>query len=690
MKKIICLVMCALLITTVFSVNAETQAAAKECVYGIEDFEGVNVADKAVPNSMVREGSGYSKVEGTYSYVTAGEDGNKYLEIFDNSGTDSRDTAGIRIDIPAEKRQTTGKLTLVIDVNVPKTTLHGFMINASSSNNRNELSMAIVKDSLNQNITSVENATTSVNVGKQLSFFGAWETVTFVLDLDNKQVETYVGTKKLPAAPFRYADWEQAEYSINRIQIMGCNTTPNPKHIYFDNIAIYNFEKVPQIIPENTYLVNEDFENDETGKQPSSGTVNLNMNTNNKSDKTSVTVENKESLVASQTEVPEDFANETKFVKVSDYTRNNSNSHLMYNFTPQTGKIVVEYDIFKPRWTDANKDMVSNSATLININGEKVSSGGRGVALHMWGDRVQCYSNPDGGSTQTTQIIKSADGVLQYNKWVHFKIAIDYPSKTFDLIVDGNEYKNLPLRDNLTDNLKNINVIDFAGATIQGEDEWERTAYIDNIKAYRVDQAPAVESVKYFNTEGESLNSESIDVNNLNHIEIKFASGVETAVDSASVTASAITISGAAYEKEVLGNTVKLYPVLESGKTYSLILDGIKDTLGNSSAYVQYIFKTVAEADKIYFPANSAGTFVKGETVTGKIKTAKATVGVIALYSGDKLVNINKVDVPAGVETDCPISIPNDENTYSVKLFCFNNTSAIAPELSSVTLTQAQ
>lgn len=452
-----------------------------------------NFDDGNVPTSFVKIGS---FADGGYMKVVT-ENGRTFLDIKDTN----KDTGeGFYVNIPSEYQSTTGKMTITFDLYMKNGATAGFMVNARNSANQNELSSTVEKDKINQNISvpSFSSDTIITNAG----FCLEWKKLTYVMDFSSRKIDVYMGSELLKTVDFRWKS-QYLNNAITSIQILGRGTLSNdsdvPKTISIDNFAVYNYEVIPeeegappQDDNENEYLLNEDFEDETAGAAPSVGLITLNQQSGKKSDKTAVTVETKETLIAKTIEIPENFSNNTKFVKFSDYTKDNSNSNYKFDFTPQTGKVVIEYDLYKPLPSGFTNQQASNSAILVNADG--AGSPGRGMAIHQWASKMQNYYNPDGGSTVTNVFVSADSGVLKPNVWQHYEFIIDYKNKVFSANIDGNVYQNLSIRDNLETSLKNISMLKFSGATIMGTDEWERTAYIDNIKVYDAEKPPKAET----------------------------------------------------------------------------------------------------------------------------------------------------------------------------------------------------
>ena len=649
-----------------------------------EDFNGVDPADKALPSSIARQGNGYTKVDGTYSYVTESE-GRRYLEIKDNST--NTDTAGILFSIPADKRQKSGQVTLEMDVHMPAESAHGFMINARQSGSlvRNQMSVSIQKSSINQNVSTPNGSggyqTTSPSIAKNLTLDQGWHTLTFIMDLDTQTMDSYLDAEKLTTVDFRYkadALW----HSVDMIEIIGCNNTAAPKLLQLDNIAVYTYAKIPAVQPSNTYLINKTFENDTVGSAPALGSVST-VAEANRGEGTGIWVTNAEELAGQGDRVPGGKENNTRFVKFSDFSINKANTTWTIPFTAQTGKIAVEYDLCIPTAKGENK----NNAILTNING--TGQPGRGVALHQWQAKMQNYYNPDGGGTQTN--VFSNDGTLKGDTWQHYKIIADYTTKRFSVEIDGTLYEDLHLRDNLPANLANLDKLTFAGATIDGDVSYERTMYVDNIKAYRVDQPPFVKQVRFIDKDGQDMDASALDLRVFSHIEVELITGLESEIDLETVTAQTVQISGAAYTKTLENNVLKLIPVLEGGQPYTLTLQGIEDAYGNSLPLYEASFQTAVEAYRLSYPNHADGTFRKGELVTGRLTAQQPAVAVMALYRDNLLMQAQTKQATAGQSVDCAITVPDDDGVYQIKLFAWDAMDGMQPVvLHPLLLTQAQ
>lgn len=458
-----------------------------------------------LPEGIKQNGS-FSNAGDKFEVVSNG--GRTYLDIIDTSFGQGIGGQGFEVSIPMDKRPTSGKMTISADVFMddPTKSKAGFMFNAiggrkgDASATDNELSTTVECDLLSQNVSLPSFTTTKI--AENIGYHSEWKTLTFILDLDARKIDYYCDGTYLGQADFRWKDQNAGE-QIKIFQIVGRNNVAEnivPKKISIDNLKGVLGEVIPEgggTEPEppagGEYLLNEDFEKDTVGQLPSAGS--LSLPTSGENAKSKLTVETKESLTAEGANVPAG-GNDSQFVRFTDWTTENKNMTWSLPFAAQTGKLVVEYDLCIPTAKGDN----SKNAILTNINGEGPAGKGRGVSLHQWQRQAQSYANPGGGGT-VTNVFSNNDDTVKGDAWQHYKIIADYPNKSFTIEIDGKlitagDKGPLVLRDTLPDDLKNLNKLNFAGATIPADQtgEWERTAYIDNIKAYDFDNPPEEET----------------------------------------------------------------------------------------------------------------------------------------------------------------------------------------------------
>lgn len=196
--------------------------------------------------------------------------------------------------------------------------------------------------------------------------------------------------------------------------------------------------------PMVTRLIDEDFENQEIGKNLPTG-FEARPDTN----------ENFVDIV----NVPENSIGNDSEKAVRLFDNGSANTSLSYNFEPQTGQMVVELDYMQ-------EDMSTFARAIRLMDGSKnnveiFTGDGRGCEY----DYCWYFRN------QGDAVIIPENNRFSLNEWYHVRIEIDIPAQEFSIYINGDHSGTLPLQGTAS----KINV--FESHTWGNSDQ-----YLDNIK----------------------------------------------------------------------------------------------------------------------------------------------------------------------------------------------------------------
>ena len=415
--------------------------------------------------------------DGSSVMVTEEED-RSYLEIID---MDPISGDGIRLDIPQEQQQSSGKMTLAFDVKMESDTKAGFMVNARNAQNQNELSANFEKNRINQNI-SVPAPTTAV-MTENTGFVNSWKRLTFILDLDNRSIDTYVDNEKTSTVPFRWGEQYQGE-PLQQIQIIGRGDSAGftaellPKTMAIDNLVLYGKEVLPEGVErpeepdEPQVLVDENFDDMTVDSEPTRGEAQCNTEPDKMSENTYIHVVDR----------PDGESGDLA-VKVHDCTINNGNSRYIYPFEKQTGDITVEFDL----WASSEGD--NPDAVLLNIN----DSNNQPAIAFTWNKGHITVFRGSYGSDIPYREIRLGDGNAPFDTWTRVKLELNWQDRMFQMYLDGEPIQgywkdtdepigtSIPFR---LDEIADLSSFVLSGCTKPGTEEFSRTAYLDNLKIY--------------------------------------------------------------------------------------------------------------------------------------------------------------------------------------------------------------
>ncbi|MHA6482907.1 OmpL47-type beta-barrel domain-containing protein [Paenibacillus sp. strain BS8-2] len=424
-----------LALTMLFSSAPTYAAQAEGTTVDLVNETFNNTAVGTIPSGWSEWATGSSDVsvqEATY--------GEHYLRIYDAS---RQKTEGTSISFPAQ----TGKVTIQADIQLPAGGTAGkenILFYIHDSANKPAISL-IIKPSGIDTIRTTSSGTTTTSVVSNLPL-QEWRSLTIAADYASKTYDFYLnGELKQSGIPFRYED----TLGISKLQITGANYNDDANFIrtaHLDNVLIY--EGDARVEEPVTDLVNESFDAMEVDTTPANWGI--------------------ASTGGSYAKVMTEQGSEDHYLQVYDASKQ-STQGILKTFTSQTDKLNIEVDIQLPQGATAGKE---NMLFYVLDSANKAA-----VALLIRPNQIDSFQTTNGVTTTTTV----ASG-LTANDWRGLTIAIDYPSKMFDVYIDGTLVKSeVPFR--YMDAL-NLSKLQVTGAYYSDNANYIRIANLDDVRIY--------------------------------------------------------------------------------------------------------------------------------------------------------------------------------------------------------------